>query len=184
LNVNVEYEETTGVGHVPSDAITERAYARMRERPRKLYPTWVTLQSSRPDSMFNRVDWVQVYQPLRSGKEQRLGFGRAGGHMILLQSTWSVDAKIEANQIDVKTNNVQSVRFYLNDQLIDFARPVTVNVNKRARYEDFAKPSIEQMLKDQLLLGRGWRYYTAVIDIDLAPPPRARTAPTQPTTRG
>jgi hypothetical protein len=34
------------------------------------------------------------------------------------------------------------------------------------------------MLKDQLFLGRGWRYYTAVIDVDLAPPPT-----TQPTTR-
>jgi hypothetical protein len=39
------------------------------------------------------------------------------------------------------------------------------------------KPSIDVMLKDQLVLGRGWRYFTAAVDIDLAPPA------TQPTTK-
>ena len=42
-------------------------------------------------------------------------------------------------------------------------------------------PDVEPMLKDQLFLGRGWPYYTAVIDIDLAPP---TTEPTmRPTAR-
>jgi hypothetical protein len=42
------------------------------------------------------------------------------------------------------------------------------------------------MLKDQLFLGRGWRYYTAVIDLDLAPPPATQptTGPTSRPTRG
>jgi hypothetical protein len=36
------------------------------------------------------------------------------------------------------------------------------------------------MLKDQLFLGRGWRYYTAVIDLDLVDHPAIRPA-TRPT---
>jgi hypothetical protein len=39
------------------------------------------------------------------------------------------------------------------------------------------------MLKDQLFLGRGWRYYTAVVDLDLAPPPATTTTTTRPSTR-
>jgi hypothetical protein len=40
-------------------------------------------------------------------------------------------------------------------------------------------PSVDEMLKDQLFVGRGWRYFTAVLDVDLAPPP----ASTKPTSR-
>ena len=36
------------------------------------------------------------------------------------------------------------------------------------------KPSVEETLKDQLFMGRGWRYYTAVIDIDLDTMPVVR----------
>jgi hypothetical protein len=82
-----------------------------------------------------------------------------------------------ANRIEVKTDNVATLRLYVNDQMIDFREPVVVKVNGKTRFEGKLEPDIEPMLKDQLFLGRGWRYYTAVIDIDLAPPS------TQPTTR-
>jgi hypothetical protein len=81
------------------------------------------------------------------------------------------------NRIDVRTDNVATLRLYVNDQTIDFREPVTVTVNRKPRFEAKLTPDVEPMLKDQLFLGRGWRYYTAVIDIDLAPPPA-----TQPTT--
>jgi hypothetical protein len=67
-------------------------------------------------------------------------------------------------------------------------------VNKKARFTRIVKPSMEEMLKDQLFLGRGWRYFTGVVDIDVfdRPPPgpttRSTTRPTtgaaaRPTTR-
>jgi len=62
--------------------------------------------------------------------------------------------------------------------MIDFTKPVTVVVNKRGRFEAMLKPSIDEMLKDQLFLGRGWRYFTAVVDVDLAPPEKSATSPT------
>jgi hypothetical protein len=46
------------------------------------------------------------------------------------------------------------------------------------RFEGAVTPSVEAMLKDQLFLGRGWRYFTGTIDIDLVPAPATR-----PTTR-
>ena len=82
------------------------------------------------------------------------------------------------NKIQAKSDNVATLRLYVNDQMIDFREPVVVTVNGKPRFEKQLAPDVEPMLKDQLFLGRGWRYYTAVVDVDLAPPPS-----TQPTTR-
>ena len=59
--------------------------------------------------------------------------------------------------------------------MIDFAKPVTVTVNKRVRFEGMVTPSADVMMKDQIFLGRGWTYFTGAIDIDLGIPPT--TAP-------
>jgi hypothetical protein len=96
--------------------------------------------------------------------------------MVVDANTWRVDASLGANRIIVTSDNVESFRLYVNDQMIDFKEPVTVEVNKRVRFEGLVRPSITEMLKDQIVLGRGWRYYCGQIDIDLAPPS------TQPTT--
>lgn len=178
LKIPVEYEETDGVGHVPDAGIVQRTYERMRGRARELYPKWITFQSNRPDSMFNRLDWLQVYQALRPGDEKRLYFRHGSGFMKTYPNLWKVDAKLENNRITATTDNVQLLRFYFNDQMIDFTKPVTVVVNKRGRFEAMLKPSIDEMLKDQLFLGRGWRYFTAVVDVDLAPPEKSATSPT------
>jgi hypothetical protein len=49
--------------------------------------------------------------------------------------------------------------------------------------QGFVKQSIDEMLKDQVLLGRGWRYFTAAVDIDLIPAPTTRPATRPSTTR-
>ncbi|HMB95228.1 MAG TPA: hypothetical protein VKK61_04240, partial [Tepidisphaeraceae bacterium] len=164
--VDVEYIETKGVGHVPTDAIAEQCYQKMRSSIRTLYPQHVSLQSDRPDTMFNRNDWVQIYQPLRTGDEKKYHFSHGSGTMLIYPLAFSVDAMIENNRISVTSKNVESMRFYVNDQMIDFTRAASVVINGKPRYEAFVKPSIDEMLKDQLFLGRGWRYFTGVIDID------------------
>jgi pimeloyl-ACP methyl ester carboxylesterase len=182
LKFDIDYHETKGVGHVPSDAIYEQCYTRMRGRTRELYPKQVSLQSSRPDTRFNRSDWVQIYQPLRPGEEKKVFFTRGTGHMIVFLAAWMADATIDQNQINVNATNIESMRFYVNDQMVDFSRPVNVTVNRRQRYQGTPKSSLEEMLKDQLFMGRGWRYYTAVIDIDFgAEPPSSGRTTTRPT---
>ncbi len=46
--LNVEYEETKGIGHTPTEDIQNRAYAKMRNFTRDLYPHQVFMQSNRP----------------------------------------------------------------------------------------------------------------------------------------
>ena len=164
--VNVEYIETKGIGHVPTDAIAEQCYQKMRSQTRQLYPPRVSIQSDRPDTMFNRNDWVQIYQPTHGGGEKKFFFNHGSGFMLIYPVAFNIDATLANNQITVTTQNVESMRFYVNDQIIDFNRAVSVIVNHKPRFEAFIKPSLEEMLKDQLFLGRGWRYFTGVIDID------------------
>lgn len=179
LKMDVEYEETKTLGHAPDPAAAERAYAKMRARTRELYPAQVWLQSNRPDTMFNRADWLQVYQPAMPGQERRLLFRRGTGHMVVNQNAYRADATAsKGNRIDLTTQNVDALRLYFNDQMVDLNGAVTVIVNKKAKYEGPLKVSLDEMLKDQLFMGRGWRYFTAVLDIDLIDRPATR-----PTTR-
>jgi pimeloyl-ACP methyl ester carboxylesterase len=179
LKLDVDYEETKGVGHTPTEAIAEECYAKLRARTREVYPKQVWLQSNRPDTQFNRADWVQVYQSITPGKEQRLILRHGRGQMRMNQYTYRVDAAITTpNHVEIKADNVQTMRLYFNDRLVDLKKPVTIIVNKKPRFEGLLKPSITEMLNDQLFLGRGWRYYTAVVDLDLT----QSSATTQPAT--
>jgi hypothetical protein len=180
---DVDYEETNNVGHAPSDEIAERQYQKLRARTRLLYPPEVVLASNRPESMFNRNDWLQVYQMLNPGPDQRLRFQHGTGLATISQNSYSISTAITApNRVEVASQNVESFRLFLNDQMLDLTKPVTVIVNKKPRFEGKLKQSIEEMLKDQLALGRGWRYYTAVVDIDFGAPRSATGPATKPAT--
>lgn len=182
--IDVDYEETKGVGHGPKAELVEKMYQKLRARVRELYPQRVIVQSDRPDTIFNRLDWVQMYQPLASGKEKPLWFTRGTGKMIVYENSFAIDATRQGNTIDVHSDNVESMRFYLNDQMVDFAKPVIIRINGRTRFEGMVKPSIDEMLKDQVFLGRGWRYFTGIVDIDFGDAAGARPATTGRSTTG
>ena len=65
--------------------------------------------------------------------------------------------------------------------MVDFDKPVTVMVNGKSRFSELVKQSTDEMLKDQIFLGRGWRYFTGIIDLDLTEPTSRPS--TRPTTR-
>jgi hypothetical protein len=176
--VPVEFDETRGRGHTPTAEVVEGEYRKMRSTVRQLYPRQVWLQTNRPDVLLNRNDWLQIYQELNTGKEHILPFRHGTGHMTLYTITCSMKAEISNNHIEAVNDNVSTVRFYLNDQLANMAAPVSVVIDKKEKFKGLVKPGLDVMLKDQLVLGRGWRYYTGAVDIDMVPPPQ-----TQPTTR-
>jgi len=168
--------------------VLDDRYARLRARTRPLYPEQVWVESTRPESIFGRADWVQMWQPAAPGKDHIVSL-RRGGFINIFDNAESVRATRSANHIDLTVDNVDSLRLFLNDQMIDMSQPITVTVNKKTKFEGKITPSIEEMLMDQLALGRGWRYYTAVLDIDLvdrpatSPATRPTTSPSTPTRR-
>ena len=80
------------------------------------------------------------------------------------------------------TDNVEVLRFYFNDQLIDMSKSISVVINGKVRGEGRLKPDIDAMLKDSYFLGRGWRYYSAYVDVDFGPAPSTKPT-TKPTSR-
>jgi len=182
---DVDYKETKGVGHAPTDAIADELYQKMRSRTRELYPKEVVQGSNRPDSLYNRNDWVQVYQMLNSGGEKKYRIQYGSGTITESANSYKITAVIkELNKIDVKSENVQTMRFYFNEQMAEFSKPITVTVNGKVRFEGTVKPSIDEMLKDQLFLGRGWRYYSAFVDVDFSTLGGATTKPTTQPAKG
>jgi hypothetical protein len=175
--INFQIIQTDKLGHVPSDNVLRECYEKFRDRVRPLYPILVRLQSTRPETAFNRADWIQIWQPEDPGAEHRIYFRHEKGFMLVDENPWRVEAKLDANRITVATDNVESFRIFLNDRMVDFHRPVTVMVNNRKRFEGIVPTIATEMLQDQLLLGRGWRYFCGRIDIE--PPPTA-TAPAKP----
>ncbi len=175
---DVEYEETKDLGHAPPADLVERQYQKMRTRTRDLYPKQVVLASNRPEAMFNRADWVQEYQMLNAGPDEKLRIVRGSGNITIYRNAYTIDARLAGdNKIVVKTENVESMRLLLNDQMVDLKKPVTVTINGKVRFQGTVEPSVRTMLADQIFLGRGWRYFTAVADIDFSTPT------TRPTTR-
>lgn len=178
MKIDVTYIETKNVGHVPPPSVIGQVCEAMRARSRELYPKEVLIQTNKPETAFNRVDWVQIYQPIRPGPEQRMRIAHGTGPMVVNQNTCNVRAMLNGNKVTAMSDNVMLVRFYFNDQMIDFSQAVAISVNGKNRYEGFLTPSVDEMLKDQLFTGRGWRYFTAVVDLDLT-----QSGTTQPTTR-
>lgn len=177
---DVVFEQTRNVGHTPTPEIAEKCYTAMRGRTREVYPRQVNLRSTRPDPTFNRADWVQIDQPLNAGPEKSLHLRHGSGKIVINENAATLQAALTGpNKIEAKTDNVQTLRFFLNDQMVDLAKPVTVVVNTKTRFEGMPKASLDQMLNDQLFLGRGWRYFPAVVEIDLTAGASSRPATTR-----
>jgi hypothetical protein len=171
LKIDVDYTQTTGVGHVPTPEIAEAAYQKMRARVRDLYPAHVSMQSDRPEPIFNRMDWIQAYQELEPGADKQVRLQLGTGPIHLFGNSYTLDATLDHNTVKMQTTNLESMRLYFNDRMVDFAKPVVVIINNRERFHGMLTPSVDEMLKDQLFLGRGWRYFSAVLDIDLLDSP-------------
>ncbi len=167
MKFDIDYTETKNLGHVPPPQVINQVCDKMRARVRELYPKEVFIQSNKPEAVFNRADWVQIYQPIRPGPEQRLRLAHGSGPMIVNQNTCSVKATIEDNKVNVSTDNVLLMRLYFNDQLIDLKRAISIKVNGTVRYEGYVTPNLGDLLSDQLSIGRGWRYYCGFVDIDM-----------------
>jgi hypothetical protein len=169
IKYDVDYTETRDLGHVPSPAILEEEYGKLRGRQRDLYPKQVYLQSNSFDTILNRADWVQIYQALSPGQQARVEFSRGSQGMYVYEKSFRVMGEIaDRHTIKLTTRNVQLMRLYLNEQMVDLDHPVTIVANGITRFNAVAPQSTEEMLKDQRFLGRGWRYYTAVVDWDLS----------------
>jgi hypothetical protein len=180
MKYDIDYTETRDLGHEPSATVLDDEYQKLRGRQRDLYPKNVYVQSNNFDTIFNRADWVQIYQALAPGQQARVQFARGSQGMYIYQNSFRVIGEIaDRHTIKLTTRNVQLARIYLNEQMVDMDQPVTIVANGITRFSGMVPQSADEMLKDQQFLGRGWRYYTGQVDLDLSGSvSRPSTAPT------
>jgi len=63
-----------------------------------------------------------------------------------------IDAEVvDANRIEIRTQRVRRYSLYLNDELVDFSKPVTVTTNGKTSYEGAVTPNIETLLREARL---------------------------------
>ncbi|OQW34246.1 MAG: hypothetical protein A4E19_01950 [Nitrospira sp. SG-bin1] len=74
------------------------------------------------------------------------------------------------NRIEVKAEHVQRYSLFLNAQLIDFSKPLTVVTNGRLSFEGVVIPSVETLLRQARLRHDPERLFPVHLTIDLAKP--------------
>jgi hypothetical protein len=169
MKYDVDYTETRDLGHEPSATVLDEEYQKLRGRQRELYPKQVYLQSNNFDTILNRADWIQIYQALAPGEQAKVQFSRGSQGMYVYANSFRVMGEVaDRHTIKLTTRNVQLVRIYLNDEMVDMDQPVTIIANGVTRFSGIVPQSTDEMLKDQQFLGRGWRYYTGLVDLDLS----------------
>jgi hypothetical protein len=82
-----------------------------------------------------------------------------------------LDASIvETNRIEVKAEHVQRYSLFLNEQLIDVSKPLTVVTNGRLSFEGTVTPSVETLLRQARLRQDPERLFSVHLTIAIAKP--------------
>ena len=74
------------------------------------------------------------------------------------------------NRIEVKAEHVQRYSLFLNEQLIDFSKPLTVVTNGRLSFEGTVTPSVETLLRQARLRQEPERLFSVHLTIAIAKP--------------
>ncbi len=82
-----------------------------------------------------------------------------------------LDASIAGNnRIEVKAEHVQRYSLFLNEQVIDFSKPLTVVTNGRLSFEGTVTPSVETLLRQARLRQDPERLFSVHLTIAIAKP--------------
>jgi pimeloyl-ACP methyl ester carboxylesterase len=156
--------ETLGYPHVYREHQREHPMAGGHYFPREELPdlvAWFTsrrrdplptrLTVVRDASHFQAFGWARIEStdPIAAFSEDLVD---KRDERIKRREYAKLDALIEArNRIEVKTERVQRYSLFLNDQLIDFSKPLTVMTNGRLSFEGTVASSVETLLRQARL---------------------------------
>jgi pimeloyl-ACP methyl ester carboxylesterase len=157
--------ELTGLGyaHVYREHQGEHPVAGGHYFPREELPalvSWFTAQRRDPlpttltlvreASRFQPFNWVRldVTDPIASFSEDLVD---KRDERIAGREYARLEATIVSNRIEVHTERIQRYTLFLNDRLIDPAKPVTIVTNGRISFEGTVPPSLETLLRQARL---------------------------------
>ena len=137
-------------------------------RHREPLPTRLTLV--RDASHFQLFNWVRIEstdaiaafsEDLVDKRDER----------IKRREYAKIDAAIvENNRIEITAEHVQRYSLFLNEQLIDFSKPLTVVTNGRLSFEGMVSPSVETLLRQARFRQDPERLFPVHLTIAIAKP--------------
>ncbi len=131
-------------------------------------PTRVTLV--RDASHFQPFNWVRLdsTDPIAAFSEDLVD---KRDEQIKRRVYARLDASIAgSNHIEVTTEHVQRYSLFLNEQLIDVSKPLTVLTNGRLSFEGTVTPSVETLLRQARLRQDPERLFSVHLTIAIAKP--------------
>jgi poly(3-hydroxybutyrate) depolymerase len=81
-----------------------------------------------------------------------------------------VEAEIKDNKIEVRTQRVRRYTLFMNDQLVDFGRPVMIITNGTTSFEGPVQISMETLLRERRLSHDPGALYPASISVNVTAP--------------
>lgn len=112
---------------------------------RNPFPTSVTVV--REASHFQAFGWVRIdaTDPIAAFADDLISKRDA---LTKKKRYARLDVSVTApNRIEVETGFVQRYTLFLNDQLVDFSKPVTIVTNKQVSFEGLVTPTVETLLR-------------------------------------
>lgn len=140
-------------------------FNRQRREP---LPTSVTLV--RDASHFQPFNWVRLdsTDPIAAFSEDLVD---KRDERIKRRVYARLDASITgSNRIEVRAEHVQRYSLFLNGQLIDFSKPLTVLTNGRLSFEGTVRPSVEILLRQARLRQDPERLFSVHLTITIDKP--------------
>ena len=133
-------------------------------------PLPTSLTAVRDGSHFQSFNWVRLdaTDPIAAFSEDLVD---KRDERIKRRVYARLDASIAGNnRIEVKAEHVQRYSLFLNEQLIDFSKPLTVVTNGRLSFEGTVTPSVETLLRQARLRQDPERLFSVHLTIAIAKP--------------
>lgn len=170
LDLDLIYKEYPDGGHewFPEENDPVLDWFATKTRPR--YPRDVEIYSD--DPIITRSWWVEIVE--RDGAEVGVTpHVDMDGKLVEERPKFKPAAHVEARALDEKNGiritakGVRKLRVYLHDELVDFARPITVTVNGKAQVYKDVKPDAGFLVGEARRTGDRSRLYWAALDVDV-----------------
>jgi poly(3-hydroxybutyrate) depolymerase len=81
-----------------------------------------------------------------------------------------LEAQIKDNRIEVRTQRVRRYTLFMNDQLVDFARPIIIVTNGQTSYEGHLQVSAKTLLRERRLRPDPGALYPSSISVNVTSP--------------
>jgi hypothetical protein len=145
LGVSLVFRPQAGAGHDTSWWQYERGLFEqfVKQKPRVAHPPRVSWETERTDR-FNRADWLII---------DRLGPGSHDGSFETVdlfprqQPSGRVDIERRGNTFVATSRGVRQFTLLLSPDAIDFAQPVTVDVNGQQAFQGSVTKDVAALLK-------------------------------------